>query len=100
MTKLLPPERCKTMAELRTQIDAIDAELVHLLSDRSGYIDRAINLKQIEGLPARIVDRVDEVLDNVQKNAANHGLDPELTQTLWRELIEWSIQREAIQLDI
>ena len=77
MTKLLPPERCKTMAELRTQIDAIDAELVHLLSDRSGYIDRAINLKQIEGLPARIVDRVDEVLDNVRKNAAKHGLDPE-----------------------
>ena len=100
MTKLLPPERCETMAELRTQIDAIDAELVHLLSDRSGYIDRAIDLKQIEGLPARIVDRVDEVLDNVRKNAAKHGLDPELTQTLWRELIEWSIQREAIQLDI
>ena len=48
MTKLLPPERCETMAELRTQIDAIDAELVHLLSDRSGYIDRAIDLKQIE----------------------------------------------------
>ena len=48
----------------------------------------------------RIEDRVDEVLDNVRKNAAKHGLDPELTQTLWRELIEWSIQREAIQLDI
>ena len=88
MTKLLPPERCKTMAELRTQIDAIDAELVHLLSDRSGYIDRAIDLKQIESLPARIVDRVDEVLDNVRKNATKHGLNPELTQMLWRELIE------------
>ena len=76
MTKLLPPERCKTMAELRTQIDAIDAELVHLLSDRSGYIDRAINLKQIEGLPARIVDRVDEVLDNVRKKRSEARARP------------------------
>ena len=68
MTALLPPERCETTAELRTQIDAIDARLAHLLSDHSGYIDRAIDLKQIESLPARIVDRVDEVLDNVRKN--------------------------------
>lgn len=64
------------MAELRTQIDAIDAELVHLLSDRSGYIDRAINLKQIEGLPARIVDRVDEVLDNVRKKRSEARARP------------------------
>ena len=48
MTKLLPPERCKTMAELRMQIDAIDAELVHLLSERSGYIDKAIDLKKLK----------------------------------------------------
>ena len=45
MTALLPPERCETTAELRTQIDSIDAELVHLLSERSGYIDKAIDLK-------------------------------------------------------
>jgi len=100
MTKLLPPKSCETMTEFRTQIDAIDAELVHLLSDLSGYIDRAIDLKQIEVLLARIVDRVGEVLDNVRKNATKHALDPELTQTLWLELIEWSIQREAKQLDI
>ena len=88
MTALLPPERCETTAELSTQIDAIDARLAHLLSDRSGYIDRAIDLKQIESLLARIVDRVDEVLDNVRKNATKHGLNPELTQMPWRELIE------------
>ena len=63
-------------------------------------IDRAIDLKQIEVLLAQIVDRVGEVLDNVRKNATKHALDPELTQTLWLELIEWSIQREAKQLDI
>ena len=100
MTKLLPPASCETMTELGTQIDAIDAKLVHLLSDLSGYIDRAIDLKQIEGLPARIVDRVDEVLDNVHKNVTKHRLDPELTQTLWRELIECSFQGEAKQLDV
>lgn len=86
------------MAELRVQIDALDAALVGLLAERAGYIDRAITLKQNENLPARINARVDQVIENVRKAAENHGLDPDLTETLWTQLIEWSITREAQQI--
>lgn len=94
MDNLLPPEACQTMAELRDQLDVIDVELVTLLASRSRYIDRAIDLKKIERLPARTTDRVAEVLENVGATASKQGLDPELARTLWSELIEWSIQRE------
>ena len=94
MNDLLPPEACKTMAELRVQIDAIDVELITLLAKRSGYIDRAADLKKIEGLPARTTDRVAEVLEKVSETASKHRLDPLLARELWGELIEWSIQRE------
>lgn len=99
MDVLLPPEDCQSMAELRVQIDAIDAELIALLATRKGYIDRAIDLKKIEGIPARAVDRVADVLDKVSARASDHDLDPDLARTLWTELIEWSIRRESKVLE-
>lgn len=98
MTNLTKPEDCGSMAELREQIDAIDLMLLELLATRSDYIDRAVELKRIEGLPARTVDRVATVLANVKSKAAQVGLDEELAETLWTELIEWAIQREAKHL--
>ncbi len=98
MTTLIPPQDCSSMAELRLQIDAIDTALLDLLATRSGYIDRAVDLKRIEGLPARTVDRVAEVLNNVKAKARTVGLDEKLAETLWSELIEWSIARESKHL--
>lgn len=98
MNTLSPPERCQSMAELRVQIDAIDTELITLLAMRSRYIDRAVDLKRTEGLPARTVDRVAEVLDKVSATASDKGLDPDLARKLWAELIEWSIQQEIKEL--
>ena len=99
MTKTLPPEACETMAALRVQIDWIDADLLDLLAQRAGYIDRAIVLKQIEGLPARTTGRVAEVIAKVRAGAGQRGLDPDLTERLWTELIEWAIAHEARVLD-
>ena len=42
------------MADLRLQIDTLDAQLVGLLAQRVAMIDRAAELKPSEGLPARI----------------------------------------------
>jgi isochorismate pyruvate lyase len=98
MTSLTPPAACQTMAELRVQIDAIDVDLISLLSTRARYIDRAVDLKRVEGLPARTTDRVAEVLDKVAAAAAETGLDPDLARGLWAVLIEWSIQREIKEL--
>lgn len=98
MTTLLAPSACQTMADLRAQIDRIDVDLIKLLANRSRYIDRAVDLKRIEGLPARTTDRVAEVLDKVGSTASEQGLDPDLARKLWTELIEWSIQLESKEL--
>ena len=98
MDTLTAPENCTSMATLRDQIDTIDREIIALLVTRSRYIDRAVDLKKIEGLPARTTGRVAEVLDKVAANATAQGLDPALARKLWGELIEWSIQRELMEL--
>jgi len=93
------PQDCSTMTELRREIDALDEALIDLLVKRSGYIDRAVDLKRIEGLPARTHDRVREVIEKVRATASERGLDEDLVERLWRELIEWSIARESEVLD-
>ncbi|NYS24906.1 chorismate mutase [Rhodobacteraceae bacterium 2376] len=89
-----PAEDCRTMAELREQIDLLDRALIDLLVQRASYIDRAIALKPTEGLPARIEPRVAEVIANVRATAEAEGFDPDLAEDLWGRIIEWSIARE------
>ncbi len=93
MTQRLP-EDCGSMAELRVEIDQLDRQLIELIAKRTTYIDRAAVLKQSEKMPARITSRVEEVVDNVKQLAKQHNLDPEIAETVWRDLIEWSIAKE------
>jgi isochorismate pyruvate lyase len=88
------PDQCKSMAELRVEIDQLDRELIELIAKRTQYIDRAAVLKQGENLPARITSRVEEVVDNVKRLATQNNLDPQIAETVWRDLIEWSIAKE------
>ena len=85
---------CTTMAEIRAEIDRLDAELVALFAERTGYIDRASQIKAGVGLPARIDARVEEVVANVRRHAVAQGLPPDQIEKLWRRLIDWSIERE------
>jgi len=95
MTNETPPQDCQSMAEVRAEIDRMDRELVRMLALRAGYIDRATALKQLNGWPARIPERVEEVVMNARAAADGEGLDPDLIEDLWRQLVDWSIAREA-----
>lgn len=88
------PEDCNSMAELRAAIDQLDQELIDMLARRARYIDRAAELKPAEAMPARIASRVEQVVINVRNAAESRGLEPDLAETLWRPLIDWSIRRE------
>ncbi|QIE40651.1 chorismate mutase [Meridianimarinicoccus aquatilis] len=92
------PEDCATMSDLRDLIDRIDKDIVGLLALRQDCIDRAAVLKVSEGLPARIPSRVEDVVSRVRKAAVAQGADPDLTEALWRQMIEWSISREEVAL--
>jgi len=89
-----PASDCRDMDELRAVIDAHDRRLVALLVERAACIDRAVEIKGTVGLPARIDDRVAEVIANVRAESARQGLDPDLAAALWTTLVEWSIARE------
>ncbi len=96
---MLSPADCPDMPTLRSQIDALDRELVRLLAKRTTYIDRAVEIKTEAGLPASIPARIEDVVAKVKANAEDEGLDPEIVEVMWRKLIDWSIAREAQTID-
>lgn len=82
------------MHDLRARIDALDAQLVALLTRRSALIDEAAQIKSRENLPARIDTRVEEVASNARRLAESSGLDPDLAEALWRLMMEHFIAQE------
>lgn len=82
------------MATLRAHIDRLDERLIALLAQRHGLIAQAARIKQRTGLPARIETRVEEVVANAVRQAESRGLDPNLIETIWRQLVEAAIAQE------
>ncbi len=88
------PQDCQDMADIRAEIDRLDAELIGLFASRAAYIERAAQIKLRDGLPARLADRVAEVLAHVARHATGAGLPPSPYVQMWGVLIEAAIARE------
>lgn len=82
------------MADVRKVIDALDDEIVTLFARRQREIERAARVKPDLGIPARVPERVEEVLARVLGASHREGLSSELAMRVWTAVIEWSIQYE------
>jgi len=86
------------MVQVREAIDEIDGQLVDLVAQRFGYVDRAWQLKQHGPEGAVVPWRIQQVIDRVKVRATERGLPPELAEAMWRQMIGWFIQYEEEQL--
>ena len=77
MTQKQPQTKESSLPDLRRQIDMLDAQLISLLSMRQRCVERVIEIKRVQKLPARIPDRIDEVLERVRKLAEAEKLEPD-----------------------
>ena len=93
------PKPSASLADLRREIDALDAELVSVLARRQRCVERVIEIKRVQDLPARLPDRIEEVLKRVSRLAAAQKLEPELAVAVWREMIEQFIAFEERVLE-
>ena len=92
------PADCKSMDEVRAEIDRIDLGLVDLLAARWRFVDRMWELKRAESAQANVPWRNKAVIDKVRARAAEAGLPPELAEALWRQIIGWGIQYQDERL--
>lgn len=92
------PADCRSMDDVRAEIDRLDLGLVDLLAERWTYVDRMWELKRAEATQANVPWRNRAVIEKVRARAAERGLPPEMAEALWRQIIGWGIQYQDERL--
>lgn len=98
MTLVVPAASCRSMEDVRGQIDRIDREIVGLLAERQTYIERAAQLKTSRQT-VHDAARIEDVVTKVVAEAKRQGLSPEIAEPVWREIIARSIALEYEAFD-
>lgn len=79
-----------TLQELRSEIEAVDQEIIRLIKARMDVASRIADEKSAVHLPTHDPDRVNVVLDRVSRLADNEGVDPGPVEDIFRILIAMS----------
>ncbi len=90
--------KCHFIAEVRDNIDRIDAALVALLAERGGYVREAARLKPRK---TDVVDaaRIADVIGKALTHAESHGFDADVIEAIYRSMIEHFIAFEEREFD-
>ena len=90
------PVDCDNMTQVRAGVDDVDRRIVSLLARRFGYMDAAARIKPTRE-SVRDEARKAEVKAKVDAAAAAAGVDRELVERLYEDLIETSIAHELVR---
>lgn len=98
MEDAIDPENCRSMAQVRAGVDAVDRALLALLARRFGYMEAAARLKPERG-QVRDEARKAQVIANARAGARAAGMPEEAIAALWDRLVEASIAYEFEAFD-
>jgi isochorismate pyruvate lyase len=91
--KITPPEDCKSLAEIRDGMDALDRQIIAILARRVAYVKAAAKFKtSAESVAAP--DRVQKVLDTRREWAEQAGLDGDVVRGLYRDIVAYCVGEE------
>lgn len=88
-----PPDLCANLEEIRAGMDAIDREIVALISRRVAYVRTAAKFKTSSGNVAA-PERVAAVLKTRREWAEAAGLSGDVMEGLYRDLVAYSVSEE------
>ncbi|XOV77758.1 MAG: bifunctional chorismate mutase/prephenate dehydrogenase [Aestuariibacter sp.] len=85
------------LSALRREIDALDSQLVQLLSKRSKLTSQVGAYKSRTGLPIYVPSREAELLKKRREQAEHEGISPDLVEDLLRRIMRESYQTQNNQ---
>ncbi len=86
-------KECKSLEEVRNEIDKIDEEIVKLIAERSRYVKQAAKFK-VSVDEIKSDERIDDVLNHVRHLAATLGISPNLVADIFKILINKMVEME------
>jgi isochorismate pyruvate lyase len=84
---------CRTLGEVRSNIDRLDKEIVRLIAERSRYVHEAARFK---ANPAQVEapERAEAVVRKAMATAEQDGLPPKIAEATYRAMIRAFIEYE------
>lgn len=86
-------EHCRSMEDVRRNIDALDDILVPLLVTRGGYMTQAARIKQ-DAHQVRDEERIESIVARVRERAVQEGGEADVVEAIYRSMMEAYIAYE------
>jgi isochorismate pyruvate lyase len=87
------PEECSSIDDIRAEIDRIDRQVVTLVGERAGYVRAAAKFKT-NAADVRAAERFEAMLRQRRAWAEEQGLDPDMVEKLYRDMVNHFTQQE------
>ena len=81
----MSPNNKRKLLILWKKLDAIDNKLLNLLKIRANHVKRVLSLKEFK---KEIIDkkRINLILKNVKSKSIKKGIDPKISNTVWKNM--------------
>ena len=82
----MSPKNKKNLLILRKKLDYIDNKILNLLKIRAKYVKNVLLLKEFK---KEIIDRkrINKILKNVKNKSKKKGIDPKISNRIWKNMI-------------
>ncbi len=82
----MSPLKRKKLNKIRFELDKLDNFLIKLIKKRTNLVKKVLQLKEKKN---QIVDqkRIKEILKNIKKKSLSNGIDPKITNKIWKNMI-------------
>ncbi len=89
-------KECKTLEEVRTEIDKLDDEIVDLIGARNSYIKQAAKFKDTVD-EVKNPERISEIIAKVRHKALELGMSANLLEEIYTIMIDEMVESEIAE---
>ena len=89
-------KKCKTLDEVRTEIDKLDDEIVALIGARNSYIKQAAKFKDTVD-EVKNPKRIGEIIAKVRHKALELGMSANLLEEIYTIMIDEMVESEIAE---
>ena len=87
---------CRSIEEVRSNIDRIDRQMVTLLADRGGYVKQAARFKKTSD-DVKAPQRVEQIIAKVTALSIELGANASVTEQVYRAMISGFVDAELAE---
>jgi len=89
-------KECKTLDEVRTEIDKLDDQIVELIGARNSYIKQAAQFKDTVD-EVKNPERISEIIAKVRHKALELGMSANLLEEIYTIMIDEMVESEIAE---